>query len=265
MRKLLFALTVAGSFIMNSCSKNDGGVNIFSIEDDKNLGLQVKQEIESNPAQYPLISKSANPDAYTYLEGIRNDILASGELSHKDDFAWEVNIINDDSTLNAFCTPGGYIYVYTGLIKFLDNKSSLAGVLGHEMAHADKRHSTEQLTKAYGIQTLLSVALGDNQGLLTEIASSLVSLSFSRSDESEADKYSVIYLCPTKYRADGAADFFQKLESMGTSNPPEFLSSHPNPDNRIQNIESEANSLGCSTTITQQEEVNSYATFKSGL
>ena len=53
--------------------------------------------------------------------------------------------------LNAFCTPGGYIYVYTGLIKYLDNEAQLAGVLGHEIAHADLRHVTDQLTEQYGV------------------------------------------------------------------------------------------------------------------
>ena len=62
------------------------------------------------------------------------------------DFDWELKIIHDDETLNAFCAPGGYIYVYTGLIKFLAHEDNLAGVIGHEIAHADLRHSTQQLT-----------------------------------------------------------------------------------------------------------------------
>jgi len=70
---------------------------------------------------------------------------------HKDDFAWQVKIIDDPETLNAFATPGGYIYVYTGLIKFLDTEDQLAGVMGHEIAHADLRHSTRQMTSSYGV------------------------------------------------------------------------------------------------------------------
>ena len=69
-------------------------------------------------------------------------------------------LIDDDKTLNAFCTPGGFIYVYTGLIKFLDSEDQLAGVMGHEIAHAALRHSTRQMTKVYGVQTLLQVATG---------------------------------------------------------------------------------------------------------
>src|SRR5690606_15543892 len=121
------------------------------------------------------------------------------KVQYRSEFPWEIYIIHRDDVVNAFCTPGGFIYIYTGLIKYLDDKSSLAGVLGHEMAHADKRHSTNQLTKKYGIQTLLDVVLGNNQNLLTQIGAELVSLSFSRSDETQADDYSVIYLCPTKF------------------------------------------------------------------
>ena len=67
----------------------------------------------------------------------------------------DLRIIHDDSTLNAFCTPGGYIYIYTGILKFLDSEDEFAGVLGHEIAHADLRHSTRQMTKQYGVQILL--------------------------------------------------------------------------------------------------------------
>jgi predicted Zn-dependent protease len=74
----------------------------------------------------------------------------------------------------------GLYFCVSGLIKYLDNASSLAGVIGHEMGHADHRHSTTQMTKQYGIQTLLDVVLGNNQNQLTQIASSLVNLAFSR-------------------------------------------------------------------------------------
>jgi predicted Zn-dependent protease len=266
MKKMVFAFAAAATMMFTSCSKDGGGgFNIFSIQDDKNLGLQVKQEIANDPATYPVIPRSSNPSAYTYLEGIRNDILAAGSVTHKDDFAWEVYIIKDDNTQNAFCTPGGYIYVYTGLIKFLDDKSSLAGVIGHEMAHADKRHSTELLTKEYGLQFLLDIVLGKNQGAITQVLSGLTTLSFSRANETEADKYSVVYLCSSRYQADGAANFFQKILDIGAPNPPAFLSTHPNPDNRVQNIRSEATTEGCVTEIDQNENINSYTTFKNSL
>jgi predicted Zn-dependent protease len=265
MFRKIFPAILAVSLVFSAGCKKDEGVNIFTIEDDKQLGLKAKEQIAADPAQFPVLDPVQYADAYAYLNAIRNDILNSGKVSYKDAFPWEVHIIHQDDIQNAFCTPGGYIYVYTGLIKYLDDKSSLAGVLGHEIAHADKRHSTTQMTKQYGLQTLLDVVLGNNQGLLTQITAELINLKFSRSDETEADKYSVTYLCPTKYHADGAASFFQKIIDQGSATPPEFLSTHPSPDNRVENIRSQASSQGCSTTITQSEDVDGYAAFKAML
>ena len=120
----------------------DGGFNLFTVQQDRDLGMQVAQEIESNPAEYPILDSASNVKAYKYIYDIRNKILATGKVKHKNEFAWRIRIINDEKTLNAFCTPGGYIYVYTGIIKYLDNESQLEGVMGHEMGHADLRHST---------------------------------------------------------------------------------------------------------------------------
>ena len=101
-------------------------------------------------------------NAYNYLQGITDEILNSGNVTYRDEFVWKIHIIEDDEVLNAFATPGGYIYVYTGLIKFLENEDDLAGVMGHEIAHSDQRHSVKQLQKMYGVQILLSVVLGES-------------------------------------------------------------------------------------------------------
>ena len=118
--------------------------------------------------------------------------------------------------------------------------------MGHEIAHADQRHSTQQLTKAYGLSALLGLVLGEDPGLVAELAAGLVNLNFSRADESEADDYSVEYLCLTPWAADGAAGFFEKLEGGGV---PEFLSTHPSSDTRVEDITAYAEELGCSTEL----------------
>jgi len=231
----LIAITMV--FII-SCSEDNNGINIFSVEDDKQLGLQVEQEILGSPAEYPLLSESQYAVAYHHIERVRDSILATGLVNYDTEFAWGVHIIRNDTVLNAFCTPGGYIYFYTGLIKFLDNEAEFAGVMGHEMSHAARRHSTQQMTKAYGIQVLLSVVLGENPALLAQMAADLAAgvsmLAFSRDDEYEADEYSVKYLYETSYDARGVAGFFEKMDA--TSPVPEFLSTHPNPGNRVEKI-----------------------------
>lgn len=235
--------------ILASCSALKGkSFNLFTLDQDKQLGAQVAQEIANNPTEYPIVDSTSNAPLYAYVYKVRNKILNSGKVTHKNDFSWRVQIINNDSILNAFCTPGGYIYVYTGLMKYLDSEDELAGVLGHEMGHADMRHSTRQMTTMYGIDALLGAIAGD-KAILQTIAkgvSGVSGLKFSRDHETEADTKSVEYLCPTDYNADGGAKFFEKLMAAGNSgkNIP-FLSTHPADADRIKNYETQKANLGC--------------------
>lgn len=240
------------SVLTISCDKNNDFV-LLSIEDDKALGLQVSQEIAANPDQYPILSEEKYPFAYNYIRQMANTILNSGQVTYEDEFAWEVNIIYDDEVLNAFATPGGYIYVYTGLIKYLEKEDDLAGVLAHEIAHADQRHSIKQLQTQYGAQVLLGILLGNDPGQIEQIAAALAGnlaiLRFSRDAEREADAYSVEYLSQTDYQCNAAYSFFQKLiDSEQAGNPPQFLSTHPAPEDRIEDINMKADEIGCDTT-----------------
>lgn len=261
----ILSVTVLSLVISSTSCKKKGGFNIFTIQDDINFGAQMEAEIAANPQQFPILNPVQYANAYNYLETIKQQILASGKIKYANEFAWKLYIIQDDNTLNAFCTPGGYIYVYTGLIKYLENASSLAGVIGHEMAHADLRHSTQQLTTQYGVSVLLDLVLGKNEALIGQIAANLGLLAYSREHEKAADASSVEYLCPTNYRANGAADFFQKLNNESGQNVPAFLSTHPNPDNRVQNIQAITAELGCSGAPEPQIEINGYNAFKASL
>lgn len=267
MRKMIknksIAYLIGLIMLVSNIGCKDGGVNLFSLQKDIDLGKQVEAEIAANPNDYPLLSESQYPEAYQHLRRITQTILNSGEVNHEDDFEWTTYIIHDDNTLNAFCTPGGYIYVYTGLIKFLEEESHLAGVMGHEIAHADRRHSTDAMTRQYGVSLLLQIALGENPGALTQLAAQIAELSYSRKAESEADEYSVIYLTPTEFQGNGAAGFFQKLIDQGQSGgTPEFLSTHPNPDNRVEDINAKWNELGGQV---KTDEPGRYADFKASL
>ncbi|RYU76742.1 M48 family metalloprotease [Hymenobacter persicinus] len=250
-KSLLFLSLAAGSAAMTACSSGDGdGVLLFSVQDDIALGDKVAAQTDSTyRAKGQLLDPkdSRNNQAYAYLGNVVNKVLnnSSGQLQHRNDFVWDVKIIKDDATLNAFASPGGHIYVYSGLIKFLDHEDQLAGVLAHEIAHADRRHTSRQLQQQYGISLLLSLLGGDNPNQLAQIAAGLGQLKFSRDFESEADMYSVVYLSGTDYACDGAAGFFIKSQSLGEASQPVFLSTHPNPDNRIQAIQGKASELKC--------------------
>lgn len=245
MKKILFLIVGALALGFSSCRDEDGDFNIFSIEDDKALGAQVDSQIEADQSQFPIMDETTYPTAYGHLRRITNTILNSGQVGFRNDFLWETHLIQNDSVLNAFCTPGGYIYVYTGLIKYLESEDQLAGVMGHEIAHAAKRHSTDAMTRQYGIQTLLNIIFGQDRGAVARLAVQLKELQYGRKAETEADEFSVIYLYPTEYDARGAARFFEKLEASGqTSGTPEFLSTHPNPGDRVDKIKTKWEELG---------------------
>jgi predicted Zn-dependent protease len=255
-KPVLSMLALSVVLIFSGCDMKKGkGFNLFSVQDDIALGLQVKQEIASNPKDFPLLPEQGNEEIYSYVRGLTTKLLNTGQVQYRDEFAWEVYIIDDDQTLNAFCTPGGYIYVYTGLINFLDSEDELMGVMGHEIAHAAMRHSTRQLTKLYGLQMLLQIATGKSEpGMIEQIALGLVSLKFSRNHETEADENSVLYMCGTVHNAAGAAGFFEKMEGQPT--PPQFLSTHPDPGNRVVNIKSRKNEMGCRGSVTNENKYN---------
>ena len=247
LKLLCFGLMIV---IISACGlineKNKGkGFNFFPISTDRNLGLQVSSQIDNDPAQYPLLDSLRYPKIYQYLYGIRDQILNSGQVTLKDDFSWRLRIVKDDNTLNAFCTPGGYIYFYTGILKYLESEDQLAGVMAHEIAHADMRHSTRQMSTMYSIQVIEQIALG-NPTMLSQITSSLVGLKFSRKHETQADEMSVKYLCGTEYNAAGGAGFFQKLMTEGQgAKVPEFLSTHPSSDKRIEEFINHKITMGC--------------------
>lgn len=254
------SLFVLAPVLLVGC--DEGGVNIFTVEDDMDLGAQVHAEILADPATYPILDENQYPDAYAHLYRIRDEILNTGEVDFADQFLWNTYIIGDDETLNAFAAPGGYLYVYSGLIKYLEYEDHFSGVMGHEIAHAAERHSTQQLTQIYGLSTLLAAVLGEDPGLLAEIAAGLVSLSFSRDHETEADEYSVYYLCETYWAANGTAGFFEKLTEDGGVEVPEFLSTHPSSESRVEDINALAEELGCDLTLYED---NDWAEFLASL
>ncbi len=259
---LLQATKTQAQWYKNVLKKADE-VNLLTIEQEIALGKKVKTEIESDPKKYPILAENGNEQAYAHVRAITQKILNTGKVANRTKFAWEVKIIKDDKTLNAFCTPGGYIYVYTGLIKFLDSEDQLAGVMGHEIAHAAQRHTGRSITKAYGVDYVLGLIVGSSKSqnvqMIKQITEGVVGLRFSRGHETEADEYSVTYLCGTGYNSAGAAGFFKKMQGKGGA-PPEFLSTHPDPKNRVKDIETRARALGCAGNDTNSEE---YARLKT--
>lgn len=234
-------------------------INGFSVEDDMKMGQQLYDEIHSS-SDYKIVSKIENPKVYDFIENIKQTILANGNFRYKEKFEWKITVLNDDKTINAFCAPGGYIFIYTGILKYLDNEAELAGVLAHEMGHAERRHGTRQMTKTYGIKMLLDfIFRGENSQYFKQVIGGLLSLRYSRAYEREADECSVNYLCNTSYQSDGAAGFFEKIVKEEGARSEELLSTHPDPSERINNFHSLKKELNCQGTQDYSER---YQTIK---
>ncbi len=239
------------------------GINLFSDQEEVKLGIQFDEEIRSKPDEFPIYNK--NPQVKEYIRTrIFNHVLESPEVKKVTVYQYQMEIIDNDSTLNAFAVPGGYIYLYTGLIKYLDSEAALAGVIAHEIAHIERRHATQRITNAYGLQLLASLALGNNPSQVSIIVANLFSgltlLANSRSAEDESDKYAVLYLSSTRYYPGGVKFFFEKLRddgkiSSGGGGIATFLSTHPDPIDRINTTEQRLREQGIPIrTYTDVEE-----------
>lgn len=249
------------------------GANLFSVSDDVKLGEDLDKEIRSNPKEYPLLTN--RPDITSYVSDIGKYILnTSPKIEYKNVFPYKFQVIND-TIVNAFCTPGGFIYVYTGLMKFVDNEATLAGVVAHEIAHAERRHMTQRLTSYYGVSMLMNLVLGSNPNAAIEIAANLfVGLGFlanSRSDEEEADNYSIKYLMTSKYYPGGIQYFFDKIlakqRKAGTEGGglDRLLSTHPLPQDRIENVKAQLKKNKIVADSTKGIYRDEYQIFKSKL
>ena len=249
------------------------GANLFSVSDDVKLGEDLDKEIRSNPKEYPLLTN--RPDITSYVSDIGKYILnTSPKIEYKNVFPYKFQVIND-TIVNAFCTPGGFIYVYTGLMKFVDNEATLAGVVAHEIAHAERRHMTQRLTSYYGVSMLMNLVLGSNPNAAIEIAANLfVGLGFlanSRSDEEEADNYSIKYLMTSKYYPGGIQYFFDKIlakqRKAGTEGGglDRLLSTHPLPQDRIENVKAQLKKNKIAADSTKGIYRDEYQIFKSKL
>jgi predicted Zn-dependent protease len=158
---------------------------------------------------------------------------------------WEVNVLASNE-LNAFCMPGGKIMFYSGLINQLRlTDDEIAIVMGHEIAHALREHSREQMSQAIAAQTAIGVGsallgLGDGSAGLANVGyEALIATRFSRSDESEADRIGLELAARAGYDPRAGVTLWQKMNAANKGgNPPVFLSSHPTDATRVQEIES---------------------------
>ena len=178
-------------------------------------------------------------EAFLRENGFGNEIAS---------YKWEFNVIDDDKTANAWAMPGGKVAVYSGILKYTQNDAGLAVVMGHEVAHVLANHSNERMSQALLTSigsSALSIALSnssENVASMAVLAFGVganvgILLPYSRLHESEADRIGMILMAKAGYDPTEALHFWQRMRSSNKSELPAFLSTHPDDDKRINDIQ----------------------------
>jgi Zn-dependent protease with chaperone function len=227
------------------------GFNIFSVNQDVDIGRQSAAEVES---QMPILH-DRSIESYVTSVGKRLAAVAPGA-----DYPYQFKVVNA-SDINAFALPGGYMYLNRGLIEAARNEGELAGVMAHEMAHVALRHGTNQASKAYMGQAGLAV-LGGLTGKKSQSTQRVIGavggfglnalfLKFSRTDESQADIVGSQIMAKAGYDPQDMVNFFELLRSKSSKDPgkvAQFFSSHPAPKDRAARVRQEMKMLNVRET-----------------
>jgi predicted Zn-dependent protease len=215
---------------------------VSSAEVDRAAAQQYAQTIAA-ARQKGLLDR--NPAEVQRVQTIANRLIVQTSAFRKDapGWKWEVHVITSDQ-LNAWCMPGGKMAVYSGLIEKLKlTDDELAAIMGHEIAHALREHGRERVSQQMATSTavgIASAALGLGSGgsqLAGMVAQVTFTLPNSRLHEQEADRIGVELAARAGYDPRAAVSVWQKMAQAGGSSPPQFLSTHPSAENRIQDLE----------------------------
>lgn len=213
------------------------------------LGAQSYVQVKNDPK----VKVSKDPKEIEPVQRVAKRIIEAAKQSKYAEtagtFEWEVNVIKDDKTLNAWALPGGKIAVYTGIFPIAKNEAGLAAIMGHEVVHALAGHGGERMSQGLVAQVLMTGAAvavessagpGSGQAVMQALgvgAQVGVLLPFSRKHESEADYIGLLLAAQAGYDPQEAVRVWERMEQAGGSQPAEFMSSHPSHGTRIKQLQ----------------------------
>jgi predicted Zn-dependent protease len=243
---IVAAVSIISYFAMRSTNPTTGQsqhVAGITPEQEIAMGLQARPEME---AQFG--GESSDAEAQDRVDRIGRELLRG--LGKDTPYQFQFHLLGDPRTINAFALPGGQVFITDALYRKLTTDGQLAGVLGHEIGHVLERHSAEQIAKAQLTQGLTGAAViatydpnnpgSRNSAAVAAMIGQLVNMRYGRQDELEADGWGVKLTAQSGYDPRAMIEVMRVLEAAsGGNNPPEFLSTHPNPGNRIEKIKAE--------------------------
>ncbi|PZF73471.1 M48 family metallopeptidase [Taibaiella soli] len=258
MKKIYTLLSISLVIIMlTACYKNPvTGRKSINLVDESTMNSLSAQQYATFLSSNPTVSAtSGNKDAEMVTRvgnrmaaAITEYLRSKGQENLIKNYKWEFNLVNNKEA-NAWCMPGGKVVVYTGIMPIVQNETSLAVVMGHEIAHAIARHGDERMSQELMVEaggTALSVAMasqpGTTQSIFNQVygvGGQLGTLAYSRKHESEADHMGLIFMAIAGYNPSEAVGFWQRMATAASSSqkPPAFLSTHPSDQQRIQQIQ----------------------------
>ena len=241
MRKRSYTLVAVALLAMLSTSCGSGSnFNLISMEEEWQLGNQLAQQIATQ------VRFNQDPQVNAYIRNMGQRIVAQTPMANQ---TWDFHVV-EDPAINAFAIPGGHLYVNTGLINAAENASELASVIGHEASHVVARHTTEQISRQYGLSVLATMVLGQNASSLAQLAAQIVAggamARFSREDEAEADKLGQQFMTAAGYDPHGMPAMFRVLLAQQKTSPgrvEQFFATHPTTESRVRDAEQRAAQL----------------------
>ncbi|MFA5630474.1 MAG: M48 family metallopeptidase [Porticoccaceae bacterium] len=230
--RLLCALLCGLVLVIAGCETSPTGRSQMILVSDEQMAQMGAQAFDQLKQETPT---TRNSKVSGYVNCVANAItpMAPGRYN------WEVGVFEDDS-VNAFALPGGKIGVYTGLLRAAENQHQLAAVIGHEIAHVTARHSAARVSNQLATQMGVSVVAagtGVNPQLIGMGADILLTLPYSRADESEADVVGLEYMARAGFDPRESVTLWRNMEREAGARPAQFLSTHPAPSTRIRDLE----------------------------
>lgn len=246
--RILIALVIAAFSVLSYCASkqynpytDEEQYVAINKEQEIALGLQAAPEMEQQFG-----GEDTDQQAQALLDEVCTNLIQANDLSETE-YPFECTLLADDQTVNAFALPGGQVYITAALFDQLENVDQLAGVMGHEIGHAVARHSAQQMAKAQLTQGLTGAAVvaaydpdnpsSQQTAAVAALIGQVINMKFGREDELQSDILGVRYMDEAGYDPCQMLTVMEILaEAGGPNRPPEFFSTHPNPENRMENI-----------------------------
>ena len=222
-------------------------LSLYSYEDEKQMGDENAQPIIAElGGLYP------DPATQAYVDAIGQEVVTAGRTRLKEEAEfpdWDFNFyVVNTSMINAFALPGGHVFVTRGILNRLQDESELAGLLGHEVTHVFARHGVERMSEMTLMMLPLALlsAFEETQGVAVVgvVAVQLLTMSYGRDDEEESDHFGMRFAARAGYHPAGVIGVMQMLKDVtdeAGGGPPEFLSTHPDPGNRVAYLTEQLN------------------------